>query len=82
MLNILLGFIALIIGGGFMWWFVSQIITKPGDIITARYPTYFGASELNFINAIKQNMLIFLLIGSLIWLIVKAQRTSPEGQYR
>ena len=81
MLDIIIGFISLIIGGGFIWWFISQTITKPGEILTSRYPSYYGSTEIAFIEAIKNNMLLFLLIGALIWLIVSAQRTSPAGHY-
>ena len=82
MLYIILGFILLIIGGGFIYWFIStSFISKIGTIMTSKFPKYYGTTELTFIEAIDRYMLLFLLIGALIWLITSAQRTHPVGHY-
>lgn len=82
MLFIILGFIVLVFGGGFLWWIISQIITRPAEILTTKFPTYYEATEIAFTNAIVTYMLLFVIIGAFIWLITSAQRTSPEGHFR
>lgn len=76
MLVLLLG------GAGFYWWTAQQPVTETISRVTARYGAYFVQSDLDFISAIIYYMPLFIIIGGVIMVIVRVQRTSPEGYYR
>jgi len=75
MLVLLLG------GGAFYWWTASQPVTQVIDRVTSRYGIYFAQSDLDFVSAIINYVPLFLIIGGLIMVIVRVQRTRPVGYY-
>ena len=75
MLVLLLG------GAGFYWWTASQPVTEVIGRTTARYGDYFVQSDLDFISAIIYYMPLFIMVGAVIMIIVRVQRTRAEGYY-
>ena len=81
MLFYILGFLVLVFGGGFIWWFLEEFIDGVQSSVVDRFPTYFDAGPLSFIDSVQDAMLVFLIIGGIIWLITSASRTTPGGYY-
>jgi len=75
MLVLLLG------GGAFYWWTATQPVTRIVESVSSRYGIYFAQSDLDFVSAIINYMPLFLIVGGLIMVMVRVQRTRPVGYY-
>jgi len=84
LIGLYVGFIALILFGGVIWYTGSTVVDEMATIVSTAFPSSWSGADSVFLTFLRNWwhwLGLFMLLGGVYWLIVNTQRIREAARY-